>query len=84
MKAKIIRALLISLLRADGQPMPEDSLIEAAQLVCRPADPDAAEVIDQMKNLMSEGYISGVTEEATRERFYNLTLKGKDKARQLR
>ena len=83
MRAKIIRALLISLLRADGQPMPEDSLIEAARLVVRPEQPTIDDVIEHLRTLASEGYLSGTTEELMRERFWNLTIKGKDKARQL-
>ena len=83
MRAKIIRALLISLLRADGQPMPEDSLIEAARLVVRPEQPTIDDVIEHLRTLASEAFISGTTDELTRERFWNLTIKGKDKARQL-
>ena len=84
MRGKIIRGILVSLLRADGQPMPEDALIEAAQLVCRPDQPTLDDVVEHLKTLATEGYVSGVTDELTRERFWNLTIKGKDKARQLR
>lgn len=84
MRNKIIRAILVSLLQCDGQPMPEDALIQAADLMVRPAMPTDADVIDQMKTLSSEGFISGATDELTKERTWTLTDKGVHKARQLR
>jgi len=84
MNTKIIRGIMLSLLRA-GQPMPEDALVEATQLACRPDQPLPEDVIDKMKNLASEGFITGATDELTRERFWELTsVKGVIRARQLR
>jgi hypothetical protein len=81
--AKIFRALLLSLLRCDGLPMPEDALIEAAQLVCRPSQPTDADLRDKLKTLEAEQYINGTTDTLTRERTWTLTDKGIHKARQL-
>ena len=84
MSAKIIRAILFALLKCDGQPFPEESLITAVQLVCRPEEPTESDVTDKMKTLASDGFISGATDELTKERTWTLTTKGVHKARQLR
>jgi hypothetical protein len=84
MSAKILRAILVALLKCDGQPMPEESLITAVQLVCRPDEPTDCDVTDKMKTLASEGFISGATDDLTKERSWTLTAKGVHKARQLR
>lgn len=85
MSAKIIKAILVSLLKCDGQPMPEEALVTAAQLLCRPDDPTEGDVFNQMKELVSQRLIEGATDELTRERFWALTTpKGLMKARQLR
>lgn len=85
MSKKIIRGILVSLLNCDGQPMPEDALVIAAQIMCRPDSPTDADVADKMKTLASEGFISGATDELTRDRFWELTMpKGVMKARQMR
>jgi hypothetical protein len=84
MKAKLLRAILISLLQCDGVPMPESALIAAAQILCRPVEPTDGDVRDQIKTLQGDGYIEGVTDELTQERTWSLTTKGTHKARQLR
>jgi hypothetical protein len=85
MSTKIIRAILVALLKCDGQPMPEDALITAVQLTCRPDEPTEGDVVNQMKELVSQKLIEGATDETTKERFWALTTpKGLMKARQLR
>lgn len=84
MSAKLIRAILVSLLQCAGQPMPEDALIEASRLACRPQQLTDADVRDKMRDLEALQFISGALDELTQERTWTLTDKGVHKARQLR
>ena len=84
MNTKILRGILVSLLQCDGVAMPENALIGAAQIMCRPHEPTDADITDRMKNLQAHGLILGVTDDLTKERSWTLTTTGVHKARQLR
>jgi len=83
MKSKIKRSLLLILLAADGVPMPESAALEAARIHARPLTPTDADVLDALRDLETDGYAAGVTDDIE-GRTWALTTKGTHKARQLR
>jgi hypothetical protein len=84
MNTRIIRAILIVLLQCDGVPIPESALVTAAQLLCRPHDPTEDDVRDRLRDVETQQFVSGATDELTRERTWTLTTKGVHKARGMR
>jgi hypothetical protein len=79
---KLKRLILLALLRCDGVPMPEDSLVGAVQVMARPDRPTAADVGIALKDVESSGYVSGLSEDLVGT-SWTLTEKGKHKAAQL-
>ncbi len=67
----------------NGQPFPEQSLIDSVQLAF-PAGPSMDEVRAELSDLESEGFLSAHTDDLTRARLWTLTAKGQAKAVQLR
>ena len=64
--------------------MPEDALIEAARLACRPAQPTDADIRDHLCDLSARQFVAGATDDLTNERTWTLTTKGIHRARELR
>jgi len=79
---KLKRHLLRALLACDGEPMPEEALCIAAQLLARPAEPTLGDLAAALKSLEADGYAEGVSDDIT-GRTWTLTDKGTHKARQL-
>lgn len=75
--------LLRALRRMDGQPFPETSLIQSVQLAFPSPSPSMDEVRSQLGDLEADGYVSAVTDDLTRVRFWTLTTKGLARANQL-
>lgn len=84
MKAKLKRAVLIVLAAWDGMPMPEKSLVSAAQSNVRPASPTEGDVGEAIRDCEAEGYIQGATDDFSQERTWTLTDKGVHQARKVR
>lgn len=83
MRAKLKRGILL-VLGAWERPMPEGSLVSAVQSHARPSQPTESDVVDALKECESEGFVTGVTDDFTKERSWSLTTQGEHKARQLR
>jgi len=83
MKANLKRAILVSLLSADGLPFPESALISAVKVSLRPIDPTDGDIFEAMKDVEASGYVAGATDDIA-GRSWTLTEKGVHKARQLR
>jgi hypothetical protein len=79
---KLKRHILAALLKMDGNPMPEESLLAAARLLGRPDHPTDGDLGIALKLLESDGYVAGVTDDLA-GRSWTLTTKGTHKARQL-
>lgn len=84
MKFRLKRALLIIVAGFDGQPIPEASLISAAQAMQRHESPSDGDVKDALKDCEAEGYLTAATDDFTKERSWTLTDKGVHQARKLR
>lgn len=84
MRTALKRALLITLLALDGDPMPESSLLSSAQAVCRHLKPTLSDAQEALKDCEAEGYCAGVSDEFSGEAAWTLTTKGTAKARQIR
>ena len=84
MKFHLRRAALIILNGFDGRPVAQTSLISAVQAMERHRQPTAADVAEALLDCEAAGYVSGVSDEFSGERTWNLTPKGVHKARELR
>ena len=83
MKAGLKRSLLAVLLAADGVPVPESALLEAARIHSRPLEAADAEVLDALRDLEADRYAAGDTDDI-QGRTWTLTVKGTHQARQIR
>lgn len=84
MRPRLKRAVLLVLLACDCEPMPEEAMISAVGLSVRPSEPTDGDIAEAVRDCEAEGYITGATDDFTREKTWTLTLKGTHKARQLR
>jgi len=66
----------------EGVPMPEDSLISAVQILCRPQRPTRSDIETALRSLEAEKFVSGVSDSIIGT-SWALTPKGVHKARQL-
>lgn len=82
MRNVLKKFILLALNRCDGTPMPEAALVQATKLAARPGQPTDADVLDALKAVEADGYVTGVTDDIT-GREWTLTTKGVLKARQL-
>jgi hypothetical protein len=62
--------------------MPEDSLISAVQILCRPQRPTRSDIETALRALEAEKFITGVSDNIIGT-SWTLTPKGVHKARQL-
>lgn len=84
MRIALKRAILITLAALDGDPMPETSLLSAAQAMTRHLKPTQSDAAEALKDCEAEGYCAGATDEFAHEHTWTLTPKGVAKARQIR
>ena len=82
MRKTIKRFILITLNQCDGVPCPETALVQATRNLSRPDQPTVADVLEALKDVEAEGFVTGLTDSIT-GREWVLTNKGQLKARQL-
>ena len=82
MKSKLKRSLLAVLNACEGLPFPETALLTAGRLHARPLHPTDTDLLQALRELETQGFVAGITDELTHERTWMLTTKGTHRARE--
>lgn len=81
--ANLKRSILLVIKSWDGMPMPQRSVITAAQAHAGQPRPTDSDMSDALRACETEGYITGTVDEFSGEQVWLLTAKGIIKAQQL-